>query len=281
MDLGQIEMIPSAEVLSEVEVTADHVALEIRKDTISYNADAFQTQPNAAVEDLLKKLPGLEVDQEGNVKAQGEDVQNVLVDGKEFFGTDPKIATKNLPADAIDKVEVYDRKSEMAEFSGVDDGEREKTINLRLREDKKKGVFGNLEAGYGTDERYKAKASLNRFSKNSQLSFLGLANNVNEQGFSVNEFLNFSGGMSRMMQSGGGRIRLGGDNSVPISQGLSDGLAKTLAGGVNYNLEFADKFDLRSSYFYNGNQQSDHPGRLPTGLCKRHPREYRHDRNDH
>jgi len=253
IDLGVIGMEAAPEVLREVEITADYVPIEISNDTIAYNAAAFKTLPNAAVEDLLKKLPGVEVDKEGNITAQGEDVQKVLVDGKEFFGSDPKIATKNLPADAVDKVQVFDKRSDQAEFTGVDDGERQKTINIKLREDKKKGFFGNLEGGYGTDDKYNAKMNLNRFNKKSQLSFLGLANNINQQGFSMNEFVNFSGGMSSLMRSSGGRVRIGGSSSaVPISDGLSDGLAKTLAGGVNYNVEIGKKLDLRTSYFYNG-----------------------------
>jgi Outer membrane protein beta-barrel family/CarboxypepD_reg-like domain len=246
IDLGTIRMVPAPEVLGEVEITADYVPIEISNDTVSYNAAAFKTLPNAVVEDLLKKLPGVEVDKEGNITAQGEEVQKVFVDGKEFFGSDPKIATKNLPADAVDKVQVYDKQSEMAEFTGVDDGEREKTINIKLREDKKKGLFGNIEGGYGTNERYSAKASLNRFNKKSQLSFLGLANNVNEQGFSANEFVNFSGGLGNVRRGGGG------GSAVPISNGLSDGIAKTLAGGLNYNVEIGNRLDLRTSYFYNG-----------------------------
>ena len=251
IDLGNIQMVGAAEVLGEVEITADYVPIEISNDTISYNAAAFKTLPNAAVEDLLKKLPGIEVDKDGNITAQGEAVEMVLVDGKEFFGSDPKIATKNLPADAVDQIQVFDKKSEMAEFTGVDDGERQKTINIKLREDKKKGFFGNLEGGYGTDDKYNAKMNLNRFNKKSQLSFLGLANNINEQGFSMNEFVNFSGGMSSLMSAGGGRIRIGGSSAVPISDGLSNGLAKTLAGGINYNVEIGKKLDLRTSYFYN------------------------------
>ena len=244
-------MDPASEILEAVEITADFVPIKISKDTIEYNADAFNVQPNEAVEDLLKKLPGVEVDQDGNIQAQGEDVERVLVDGKEFFGTDPKMATKNLPADAVDKVKVYDRLSDMAEFSGIDDGERQKTINLELKEDKKKGVFGNLEGGYGTDNHYNAKASINRFTTKSQLSFLGMGNNINQQGFSVNEYVNFAGGMQALASSGG-RLRLGGSSSsVPISNGLSDGLARTLAGGLNYNVELGKKFDLRTNYFYN------------------------------
>ncbi len=254
VNLGVIVLSPASEMLSEVEVTADHVPIQIKKDTIEYNAEAFQTQPNAVVEDLLKKLPGVEIGADGSIKAQGEDVQNVLVDGKEFFGTDPQMATKNLPAKAVKKVKVYDKMSEMAEFSGVDDGDREKTINLELREDFKTGMFGTAEAGYGSDSRHMVKTNINKFTKKSQLSVLGLLNNVNERGFTFEESMNFSGGMRGM--GGGGR---GGtmqitmrDGDVPISQGMGNGLTKTFAGGVNYNFEIGKKLDFRSSYFYNG-----------------------------
>jgi hypothetical protein len=247
VDLGSMTLSAAAEVLSEVEIKADHVPIQIKKDTIEYNADAFQTQPNAVVEDLLKRLPGLEVGADGSIKAQGEDVQNVFVDGKQFFGTDPKVATKNLPAKAVKKVKVYDKLSDMAEFSGIDDGQREKTINLELREEFKTGLFGTAEAGYGSDERYMAKTNINKFTKKTQLSVIGLLNNVNEQGFSFEEYVNFSGGMRSF--GGGGR---GGGGGVPISEGISDGLTKTLAGGLNYNFEVGKKLDIRSSYFANG-----------------------------
>ncbi len=255
VDLGKVVLAPAAELLNEVQVTAEHIPIQMKKDTIEYNADAYQTQPNAVVEDLLKKLPGVEVAADGSIKAQGEDVQNVYVDGKEFFGTDPKVATKNLPAKAVKKVKVYDKLSDMAEFSGIDDGDRQKSINLELKDDFKTGLFGTAEAGYGSDSKYLVKTNINKFTKTSQLSVLGLLNNVNEQGFTFQEYVNFSGGMRSFMQGGGGgartvQIRAGG--GVPISQGVGNGLIKTLAGGANYNFEVGKKFDVRSSYFYNG-----------------------------
>lgn len=247
-NLGIIQLLPKSNILKEVNVQADHVPVEIKKDTISYNADAFQTQPNAVVEDLLKKLPGLEVGSDGSIKAQGEEVQNVFVDGKEFFGNDPKMATKNLPAKAVKKVNVYDKKSDMSEFTGIDDGERSKTIDLVLREEFKKGLFGTAEAGYGTDERYNAKASINRFTKTSQLSFLGQLNNINDQGFSFTDIVNFSGGM-RGLSGGGGRRTL--FTNLPFNEGTTNGLVNTAAGGLNFNWQKSDKFNLRSSYFIN------------------------------
>ena len=254
MDLGRLKLVQANTILSEVEVTADHVPIEITKDTITYNADAFQTQPNAVVEDLLKKLPGIEVAADGSIKAQGEDVQKILVDGKEFFGDDPKMATKNLPAKALKKVKVYDKQSDMSEFTGVDDGEREKTIDLQLKDEFKKGLFGTAEAGYGTDERYNAKASINRFSKTSQLSFLGQLNNINQQGFSFNDRMNFSGGMRGMSSGGGGgrTMEMTMTQDAPFGDGSSTGLINTGAAGLNFNWQPNKQFNIRSSYFFNG-----------------------------
>jgi len=253
MDLGAIQLAEESEILKEVLVKGDRVPVVINGDTIEYNADAFKTQPNAVVEDLLKRLPGVEVERDGTVRAQGEQVNQILVDGKEFFGTDPKVATKNLPADAIDKVQVFNRKSDRSEFSGVDDGQRQKTINLELKEDKKKGAFGRVTGGGGTDERYYGKANINRFSPNRQLSLIGTVNNINEQGFSMNDYFNFSGGMQRMMSGGSGGIRIelnSEDMAIPIDQGNNNGLFTTWAGGLNFNNEFSKKLEVGGSYFF-------------------------------
>jgi hypothetical protein len=166
------------------EITVEAVApVTIKKDTIEFNADSFKTLPNANVEELLKRLPGVEVDSEGNIKAQGQTVRRIMVDGKEFFGNDPRLASKNLLAEAIDKVQVYDRRSDQSQFTGIDDGQREKTINLQLKESHKKGYFGNLIGGGGTENRYSLRGNVNKFSEKQQLSFLGMSNNTNEQGF--------------------------------------------------------------------------------------------------
>ena len=260
-DLGTIFLSPKNTLLEEVVVRAEHVPIVIKKDTIEYNADAFQTKPNAVVEDLLKRLPGVEVERDGSIKAQGEEVENVLVDGKEFFGNDPKIATQNLPAEVVDKVQVYDKQSEMAEFSGVDDGQEEKTINLSLKEDKKKGVFGNIEGGFGADdlknisnsERYKAKLSINRFNNKLQFSVLGMANNINDDGFSFNDYINFMGGLGSMMSGNGGMALSlnSGDLGIPIGYGGTEGITDIAAGGINFNYDFSKRAEWQSSYFIN------------------------------
>ncbi len=259
-NLGAIFLSPANTLLEEIVVKAEHVPIIFNKDTIEYNADAFKTKPNAAVEDLLRRLPGVEVQRDGSVKAQGEDVQNVLVDGKEFFGKDTKIATQNLPADIVDKVQVYDKKSEMAEFSGIDDGNDEKTINLSLKDGKKKGYFGNVEAGFGRDEpgeitkdsRYKSRASINRFDNKLQMSILGMSNNINDAGFSFNDYINFMGGIGNFMSGGNMSLSVNSqDSGIPLGYNSSPGITNTAAGGFNFNYDFNEKTEWQSSYFMN------------------------------
>ncbi|TAE35760.1 MAG: TonB-dependent receptor [Runella slithyformis] len=253
-DLGEIKMQAIAKDLNEVVIRGERSPVTIKADTIEYNADSFKVQPNSVVEDLLKRLPGVEVARDGTVKAQGQEIRRVTVDGKEFFGRDPKLATKNLPADAVDKVQVFDRKSDQAQFTGIDDGQREKSINLTLKEDKKKGAFGSVNAGAGPDNRYSTRASINRFSKTKQLSFLGMGNNVNQQGFSISDYMNFSGGMQRMMAGGGLRIQInaGEDSPIPLNVGgRNNGFVRSWGGGLNYNNQINKKTDLQSNYFFN------------------------------
>jgi len=251
VEVGRILLHEAVSELNTLVITADHIPMVIKGDTLEYNADAFGVRANANVEELLRRLPGVEVERDGSIKAQGEDVQQVLVDGKEFFGNDPTIATRNLPADAVDRVQVYDKKSDMAEFTGIDDGEESKIINLALKEDSKQGYFGNVSGGYGLDDsngRYQGKASINRFSASTQLSFLGNLNNVNQQSFSFGGYMSFSGGLQGMMGGGGG-IEISdfsGGNRV------DDGFSTTTAAGLNFNHDFNAKTSLRSSYFYNG-----------------------------
>ncbi len=256
VDLGTIRMKPQTLLLNEVLIESQRAPVTVKKDTIEFNAEAFRSvKENAIVEDLLKRLPGVEVDADGTIRAQGEQVRKVTVDGKNFFGSDPKLATRNLPADAVDKVQVFDKKSDQAVFSGIDDGQREKTINLELKEEKRNGAFGNLSGGLGTDSRYQAKANVNRFRKTSQFSFLGMANNVNDQGFSIDDYLSFTGGAQQMM-GGGGAVRLefnsDNQNGVPLNfGGRNTGLMSNYAGGLNFNNEFNKKTEVNGSYFFN------------------------------
>lgn len=218
-------------------------------DTISYTTKAFKTKEGDLVEDLLKKLPGLEVQRDGSVKAFGENVDKVMVDGKDFFGSDTRIATKNLDADAVDEVQVFDKKSDIAAFTGIADGQDERTINLKLKEGKKAGYFGTAELAGGTESRFKGRANINRFSPDNQLSFIGLANNVNEQGFSMDEYLQFMGGMGAVM-SGGVSLNLN-DGNLPVGMDQNQGIQKTWAGGINTSNSLGKKTTLNASVFIN------------------------------
>ncbi|MBL7763293.1 MAG: outer membrane beta-barrel protein [Chitinophagaceae bacterium] len=253
VDLGSIAMTDLSKVLDEVVVTNDAPPVTLVGDTVQYNAGSFKTQPNANVEDLLKKLPGVKVEKDGTVKAQGEKVSRVLVDGKEFFGNDPKIATKNLPADVVDKVQVYDKMSDQASLTGFDDGNSEKTINLKLKKDKKKGYFGKVNAGAGTNERYQGRANINSFKGARQMSAIAMANNTNAEGFSVLDILNFTGELKRMMSGGGGNININISDDDPNSMlaGGNSGINTIWAGGLNYNNIIGNKTDFTSNYFYN------------------------------
>lgn len=248
MDLGTLTLTPIASQIEEVEITDERIPIRIKGDSIEYDAKAFSTQPNDNVEELIKKLPGMEVDGEGNIKAQGETVTKILVDGKEFFGDDPKVASKNLPAEAIDKVQVFDKKSDVAEYTGMDDGVRTRTINLALKEDYKTGYFGNVMAGYGTKDRYETKANLNRFGKKSQLSVLGQLNNTNQQGFSFQDYMSFVGGVRNLMNSSGGSAN---DLGINLSSDPTNGYFTTGAGGLNANFDISPKTQITTSYFYN------------------------------
>ena len=255
-DLGVLKMYPSSTLLSAVDVSAERAPMSVRKDTLEYNAAAFKTQPGDVVEDLLKKLPGVEVQADGTIKALGETVTNVMVDGKEFFGKDPKMATKNLPADAIDRVQVFDKKSERAEFTGIDDGRDERSINLKLKEDKKNGYFGNVSAGYGSNNRYSGRFNVNRFAPKGQFSAIGLGNNNNEEGFSFEDYMNFMGGLSNLMSGGGGgsgrmRISLSSEDGLPIGNFNNNGINTSWAGGLNFNKDFSKKTELSANYMYN------------------------------
>ena len=254
VDLGYIAMNNKSLMLDEVTVSQEKAPVTLRNDTVEYNAGSFKTKPNSVVEDLLKKLPGIQVDKDGKIKAQGEEVKKVLVDGKQFFGNDPKVATKNLPADIVDKVQVFDKKSDQSQFTGFDDGNSEKTINLSLKQDKKNGMFGRATAAVGNKDRYQGNFNINQFNGERQISAIGMANNTNKQGFSFMDILNFTGGLN----GGGGGGRGGGQielssGSLPISgmNGGNNSIQTTWAGGLNFNETYNKKVELNGSYFYN------------------------------
>jgi len=256
LEMGVIRLPEKQTVLGEVIIEGERVSMTIRGDTIEYDALAFGVQPHEMVEDLLKRLPGVEIDPDGTIRAQGEQVRRVLVDGREFFGRDPQMATQNLPAEAVSKVHVFDEKSEQSRFTGIDDGERDRTVNLELKDDYKQGMFGNTTLGYGPDDKFQGHTNLNRFDANSQYSILGMGNNINQQGFSISDYVNFSGGPQSFMGGGGGMRQTGGAESTSIPVNFdgrpgTNGIMTSWAGGGNMNHSFRDKTDLNVSYFYN------------------------------
>jgi Outer membrane protein beta-barrel family/CarboxypepD_reg-like domain len=255
--LANLELSDKNKVLEEVVVASEAPPITLINDTIQYNAGSFKTQPNANVEQLLKKLPGIKVEKDGTIKAQGETVSRVLVDGKEFFGNDPKVATKNLPADAVDKVQVYDKQSDQAQLTGFEDGNYEKTINLKLKKDKKKGMFGKVSAAAGNKERVENKFNVNSFKGARQFSAIGMGNNTNAEGFSFMDILNFTGELARMQRGGGSgniNINISGNDASAMGMnpgGRNGGINTAWGGGFNYNNIIGSKLDFQSNYFYN------------------------------
>ncbi len=237
VDLGSIYLQLASKDLGNVTVTQS--VIQMKGDTVQFNASSFKTKPNAVAEDLLKKLPGMEVAKDGTIKSQGEQVQRVLVDGKRFFGDDPKLATQNLPPDVIDKIQVFDDLSDQSKFTGFDDGNRVKTINITTRKDKRKGYFGRLALGAGTDGNYNESVNINRFNGDQQITILGQGNNINKQSFSQQDNVGRGGG-----GGGGGRGGGGGGSSA-------GGITTTWAGGINYKDIWSPKIDAYGSYFYN------------------------------
>src|SRR3546814_33973 len=191
---------------------------------------------------LVMQIPGVEIDEEGRVKAQGEDVQRIIVDGKEFFSTDPRIALKTLPADIIAKIQIIDEQSEQAQFSGFDDGQRRKVINIVTRPDRRKGYFGKVAAGYGANERYNGGGYINSFDGDRRVSVFGVANNVNQSDFSMG---GIAGGEQENGRNNRGRQ---GRNNAGSGRGLND----THSISTNYNDEWLDeRLDINANYAFN------------------------------
>ena len=231
LQMGLIELQVLEIELASVTVLGEREPILVKEDTVEYNAASYFTRPNANVEQLLKRLPGLEVQGNGTIRAQGETVTRIFVDGKEFFGGSLEIATRNLPADAIEKVEVIDGKSEETKFSGIDDGYREKVINLTLKDERKNMGFGKATAGLGTDNRYVGQANYNRFNDSKQLALMGLTNNINIQ--------NLAGGHGLE------------DAGSSVAEGSQPGLQTTHAGGGHLFLQLSPKTSVIASYQLN------------------------------
>lgn len=228
MTLPTIRLRESAIALKEAVVTGIRTPVKVMEDTIEFAAESYKTQPNAVVEDLLKRLPGVEVSSDGKITSNGKEVTKILVDGKEFFSDDPTVASRNLPVNMIEKLQVVDRKSDLARITGVDDGEEETVINLTVKKDMKNGWFGNVEAGYGWGgtSRYNGSFNINRFWNDNQITFLGSANNINTPTFT---------------DGAGGRFRrFGGDNGLTAAEAL----------GLNFNIGNKEIFRVGGNLMY-------------------------------
>jgi uncharacterized membrane protein YgcG len=229
--------------------------ITVKKDTVEFRAGAFKTKPNATVEDLLKKLPGVEVDKDGNVSAQGEQITKIYVDGKEFFSNDPKLATKNLTSELVESIQVFDDMSDQAKFSKIDDGSRQRTINIKLKKDRRKGLFGRINVGAGTSDRYVGNASFNIFNNKTQISVVGGANNVNRLGFTSNDLIGNMGGMAGITGGGGGGGRggggRGGGGGRSGASGAPNGNTASWNGGINYRDQWSPKVEFAGNYFVN------------------------------
>lgn len=212
VNIGAVTMDPNTIMLKEAVVVGVKSPITVKEDTIEFNADTYKTQANAVVEDLLKRLPGVEVGSDGKITANGKEVKKILIDGKEFFSDDPTVASKNIPAEMINKLQVIDRKSDLARLTGVDDGDDETVINLTVKKGMNNGWFGTVNAGYGTDKRYAGNVMINHFRDGNQFTILGGGNNTNNLGF--------GDGASGRFQ------RFGGDRGVTTSQ----------YAGINFNV---------------------------------------------
>ncbi len=270
LDLDTIIIAKSDVILDELEITGQILPVEQKGDTTIYNADSYKTLPDASIEDMIQKMPGIIVE-DNKVEVQGEEVREVQVDGRQFFGQDPMLALRNIPAEIVEKIEVFDKLSEQAQFTGFDDGNTTKTINIVTRAQFRNGQFGKLYGGVGTDERYKVGGTVHVFNEDQRISIISQSNNVNEQNFSTQDLLGVVGTSTRgrgmgFRPGGGGRPRggmgggmrggemmrgMGTSNIDNFLVGKQTGISTTHALGINYSDEWGNKWDVVGSYFFN------------------------------
>ncbi|MBW4889444.1 outer membrane beta-barrel protein [Mucilaginibacter sp. HMF5004] len=270
VDFGKISLILKSRLLHEVMIKGTKTAIKIKGDTTEFNASSFVVHPNAKVEDLLKQLPGIEVDKDGKITAQGQTVSKVLVDGEEFFGDDPTLVTKNIRADMVDKVQLYDKKSDQATFTGIDDGVKNKTINIKLKEDKKNGFFGKVAGGYGTDKFYEGTGAFNAFKGKRRFSAYGTVGNDGTTGLSWEDANKYTGANDNMSftDDGGIYFNYGGDDLYYNGQGIP--VSRT--GGLHFDDKWnSDKSSINSNYktgYLNvtGNNTTLSQNNLPTSI---------------
>ena len=263
INIGIIGLSEGGTTLKEVNIVSKLPLATQQGDTTQFNADAFKVNKDANAEDLITKMPGVQL-QDGKVQAQGEEVQRVLVNGKPFFGNDPNAVLKNIPAEMIDKIQVFDQQSEQSQLTGFDDGNTTKTINIIVRPEFTNGVFGRVYGGYGTDERYKVGGNVNFFKGDRRISIIAQSNNVNEQNFASEDLVGVASGSGGAAQRGGGPRgggrggqrggNWGGNNNTSnFLQGQQSGISTTHALGINYLDKWGKRTEVSASYFFNSN----------------------------
>ncbi len=277
LDLNFLFIPKASKELQGVTVKATPAPAQQKGDTTQYSASQFKTNPDATVEDLVKKMPGITVDRDGTVTAQGEQVRKVTIDGRDFFGDDASAALRNLPADVVDKIQVFDRLSDQAQFTGVDDGNSQRSINVVTKSGMRNGQFGRIYAGAGTDSRYAAGGNVSFFKENQRISLVGLTNNINQQNFASQDLLGLtsSGGGGGFRGGGGGGPRGGGGGMMGgwgggqgnFMVGQQAGISRTNAFGINFSDKWGQKVDVSASYFFNNsNNVNDRASQSQTAL---------------
>lgn len=277
-DFKRISMLLKTRLLAGVIIKGTRAAIKIKGDTTEFDAGSFKVQPNAKVEDLLKQLPGIQVDKDGKITAQGQTVSKVLVDGEEFFGDDPTLVTKNIRSDMVDKVQLYDKSSDQAAFTGVDDGKKTKTINIKLKEDKKNGYFGKADVGAGTNGFYQDQLLFNKFWGKKKLSAYGTLANTGKTGLGWRDSEKYGASNSNTEIGDDGSISIyfsGGDDLDSFDGRYNgEGIPTARTGGLHFDNKFnGDKESINTNYktgFLNvtGNRDNLTQNTLPTGLIK-------------
>ena len=250
-DYGKINLTGMAKILADVIIKGNRSAIKIKGDTTEFDPKAFNIEPNSKVEDLLKQFPGFQIDKDGKITAQGKTIPKVLVDGAEFFGDDPTLVTKNLRADMVESVQLYDKASDQASFTGIDDGEKTKTLNIKLKEDKKIGYFGKLQGGIGTDKYYQGQGMFNKFWGKKKFSAYGILGNNGTVGLGWDDRDKYggSGGLT-MSDDGGFYFSSGGDDFDSYDGNYNgQGLPTARTGGLHFDNKWnKDKETLNTNY---------------------------------
>ncbi len=284
-DFNTIGITLKINLLKEVIIKGTLSTIRIKGDTTEYNAKAYRLSPNAKVEDLLKRLPGIQIDKDGKISAQGQTISKVLVDGEEFFGDDPTLVTRNLRADMVDKVQLFDKKSDQATLTGVNDGKTDKTLNIKLKEDKKSGYFGKADAGIGTDGYYRGQLMFNSFKAKQRFSVYGITGNDGKIGLDWQDNSKYASS-NIDISSPGMMIDLGGYDELESHSGRYDGKGVPVArtGGVHYDNKWkSDTLSVNANYkigalTVDGTNNMQTQNNIPTGRLNSNSNQTFHSR---